>query len=101
MPGSKKSKSAGKSQHSKKPSNKRLPARGAAKTSVKRTKPASAKREVAKSPRAKSTPTVSSPTQLSTAALAREPERKPVKKAEPRPNRPPAVLPIPQSTFFF
>ncbi|HEU5059510.1 MAG TPA: hypothetical protein VFU21_23410 [Kofleriaceae bacterium] len=28
-------------------------------------------------------------------------ERKPAKKAEPRPQRPPAVLPIPQSTFFF
>ena len=28
-------------------------------------------------------------------------ERKPLKKAEPRSNRPPAVLPIPQSTFFF
>jgi hypothetical protein len=27
--------------------------------------------------------------------------RKPAKKAEPRPQRPPAVLPIPQSTFFF
>jgi hypothetical protein len=28
-------------------------------------------------------------------------ERKPAKKAEPRPERPPAVLPIPQATFFF
>ena len=29
-----------------------------------------------------------------------EPARKPV-KIEPRPSRPPAQLPIPQSTFFF
>jgi hypothetical protein len=28
-------------------------------------------------------------------------ERRPARKAEPRPERPPAVLPIPQSTFFF
>ena len=28
-------------------------------------------------------------------------ERKPAKKVEVRPARPPAVLPIPQSTFFF
>jgi hypothetical protein len=27
--------------------------------------------------------------------------RKPAKKADARPSRPPAVLPIPQSTFFF
>ncbi len=34
-------------------------------------------------------------------ALAQVAERKPAKKAEPRPQRPPAVLPIPQATFFF
>lgn len=28
-------------------------------------------------------------------------QRKPAKKADPRPQRPPAVLPIPQATFFF
>jgi hypothetical protein len=101
MPGSKKSKSAAKNRHSKKPAGKRLPARGAAKSAAKRSKSVPAKRDAAKAPRVASSPSVSSTTRLSTAALGREPERKPVKKAEPRPNRPPAVLPIPQSTFFF
>ena len=44
------------------------------------------------------------PASLSSAVSAprsRELERKPARKAEPRPDRPPAVLPIPQSTFFF
>jgi hypothetical protein len=63
--------------------------RPAAKSALKRTRRASvASKGAVKTPRA------SAHKQL-------EPERKPIKKAEVRPVRPPAVLPIPQSTFFF
>lgn len=63
--------------------------RPAAKSALKRTRRAAvASKGAAKTPRA------SMHKQL-------EPERKPIKKVEARPVRPPAVLPIPQSTFFF
>ena len=60
--------------------------RPAAKNAIKRTRRASvASKGAAKTPRRETL----------------EIERKPVKKVEVRPPRPPAVLPIPQSTFFF
>lgn len=98
MAASKKGKSAVKSRVAKKPSARRQPARGSAKTATKRAsgaKAGPAKTKV-RPPRA---------SEARTAALAsavmREPDRKPAKKAEQRPPRPPAVLPIPQSTFIF
>jgi hypothetical protein len=99
MATSKKKSSSAKNRGGKKPAGKRPPNRGAAKSAVKRTVRGGAKRGAAKTPHTKAAPAAS--TRISTAALGREPERKPVKKAESRPNRPPAVLPIPQSTFFF
>ena len=69
--------------------------RGGAKAGAKRTRRATGSktkpRRAVKSPRAARRADVASPVA----------ERKPAKKAEPRPQRPPAVLPIPQSTFFF
>jgi len=106
MAASKKSKSSAKNRAPKRtPGKRQQPARGSAKSAAKRTRRASTKGDAVKSPRTRSTPpsskkTVATP--LATPGLGgREPERKPVKKAEPRTNRPPAVLPIPQSTFFF
>ena len=99
MAASKKGKSAVKSRVAKKSSVRRQPARGSAKTAAKRTngsKTGPAKTKVT-APRASESRTGS----LTAAVMAREPERKPAKKAEPRPPRPPAVLPIPQSTFIF
>ncbi|HWM87102.1 MAG TPA: hypothetical protein VNO33_14710 [Kofleriaceae bacterium] len=95
----KKSKSAVKNRAAKKSAGKRQPTRGAAKSAAKRAR-RPAKRDAVKSPRSQAV-RGASVTRLASAGLAREPERKPVKKAESRPNRPPAVLPIPQSTFFF
>ena len=68
---------------------KSTPKRPAAKSALKRTRRASVS-----SKGAVKTPRANLHKQL-------EPERKPVKKVEARPVRPPAVLPIPQSTFFF
>ncbi len=69
--------------------------RGRAKTAAKRTRRATGAkpkvRSAVKSPRAP----------RRSEAVAVVAARKPAKKAEPRPQRPPAVLPIPQSTFFF
>lgn len=95
---SKKGKSAMKSRVAKKTSVRRQP-RGSVKTAAKRTngsKSGAAKTKVTP-PRASE----SRRTLLTAAVMAREPERKPAKKAEQRPPRPPAVLPIPQSTFIF
>jgi hypothetical protein len=72
---------------------KQAPVRGTAKA-AKRTRRPSTTKGAAKSPRTAVAPTV--PVATVTPA-----QRKPVKKAEPRPSRPPAVLPIPQATFFF
>jgi hypothetical protein len=66
------------------------------KTSPKRTRRASRSKPKASS--AVKSPRAPRRTETAVAPVA---DRKPVKKAEPRPQRPPAVLPIPQSTFFF
>src|SRR5262245_31469770 len=101
MAASKKSKSSAKSRVAKKPAGKKQVARPSAKSAAaKRNRRADTKRDGVKSPRKQASRPTNGVTQLSSAALGREPERKPVKKAE-RPSRPPAVLPIPQSTFFF
>jgi hypothetical protein len=101
MAASKKSKSSSKNRAAKKVMGKR-PARGAARTAARPTRRTTGKGDAVKTPRKRAAPATAQPaTRLATAALGREPERKPLKKAEPRPNRPPAVLPIPQSTFFF
>ena len=70
--------------------------RGGAKSGAKRTRRATGTTK-AKPRRAVKSPRVASGTEV-VSPIAR---RKPAKKAEPRPQRPPAVLPIPQSTFFF
>lgn len=101
MAASKKKTSSAKNRVGKKPAGKRQPVRTSAKNGVKGANRASAKRGAAKTRRSKKAPSTATTTRLSNAALGTEPERKPVKKAESRPNRPPAVLPIPQSTFFF
>jgi len=100
MPGSKKSKSTGKNRLAGKVASKRRAARPAAKTAVKQARREGGKRDAMKAPPAKSA-NKATVTPLAKAALAAEPERKPAKKAESRANRPPAALPIPQSTFFF
>ncbi len=102
MAASKKSKSSAKNRAAKKAAGKRQPARGSAKTAAKRTRRVTSKGDAVKTPRKRAAQlSVQSATRLASAALGREPERKPLKKAEPRAKRPPAVLPIPQSTFFF
>ena len=102
MAANKKSKSSAKSRGAKKSASKRQPARGSAKTAPKRSRRNGSKGQALNSPRGQlRARTVSPATPLATAALGREPERKSLKKSEARPNRPPAVLPIPQSTFFF
>ena len=103
MAASKKSKSSAKNRAPKRTAGKRQPARGSAKNATKRTRRAATKGDAVKSPRTRSAPpSKAAVTPLASARLGgREPERKPLKKAEPRANRPPAVLPIPQSTFFF
>ena len=102
MAATKKSKSSAKSRGAKKSASKRTPARGSAKTAPKRSRRQGTKGQAVNSVRAQSRArTVSPAIPLASGALGREPERKSLKKAEPSPNRPPAVLPIPQSTFFF
>jgi hypothetical protein len=68
-----------------------------AKSAAKRTRRAASTTK-AKGKSAVKSPRVTRTVQPVTAVVA---VRKPTKKAEPRPQRPPAVLPIPQSTFFF
>lgn len=105
MAASKKSKSSVKSRAAKRPgakTGKRQPPRGSAKTAAKRSRRAVSKSDAVKVTRKRARPsTESGVAPLARASLGREPERKPLKKAEARSKRPPAVLPIPQSTFFF
>ena len=105
MAAMKKSKSSAKKRAAKKPAAKRQQTArpSSAKNAVKRTRRADSKRDAVKSPRQQRGQKVAAPpaTRLSSGTLGREPDRKPAKKAESRPNRPPATLPIPQSTFFF
>jgi hypothetical protein len=104
MSASKKSKTPAKSRAAKKlaakPAQRKQTARAASRNDGKRARTPSATRDAAKSPRKPSAEASRQTTRLTAAALGQE-ERKPAKKAEARPNRPPAVLPIPQSTFFF
>ena len=63
---------------------------------------AGTKRTAAKSPRSQRAPTKKSAARrVELRDRTAEPARKPARKAPPREDRPPAVLPIPQSTFFF
>jgi hypothetical protein len=86
---------------------KRQPVRGSekgkGKSLARRSRRAATRGDAVKTPakRTRGSLAESPSSSLARASLGREPERKPLKKAEPRPNRPPAVLPIPQSTFFF
>jgi hypothetical protein len=102
MAASKKTKSSAKSRPAKRTAGKRQPSRAPGKTVAKRSRRATTKNDAAKSPRKRTTRSAAPPaTALTSASRVREGDRKPVKKAESRPKRPPAVLPIPQSTFFF